>query len=293
MNKTVALRITTAFLSACLIISCVLSLSSCACFGGMCGNFEDIFSSILPFNYEEYTVTDEDLMTGSLVLADVDHPYTVDISNLDLVERCQEYRNNQLIADGLEVTKANYPYFAYAGMQLTTPAMEAAHRMLSDAKAAVGQDAVTIDAAYGIIYNIYNADCDEEFKTGNLMFISDYTSEPTNHVPLSKEYRQWLDENAYKYGFIESYRDAYRFVGVAHAKLMKEMKITSLADYIEYLKKNTNADMIISIKVGNEEYSVYYVACKAGDKVKVPSGADYTISGTNEGGIVVTFRSDK
>ena len=228
------------------------------------------------------------LFTGSLVLADEDHPYTVDASNLDLVEGCQTYRNNQLIADGIEATKANYPYIAYAGMQLTTPAMEAAHRMLSDAKEAVGQKALTIDAAYGLIYNTDTNN--EEFKTGNLMFISDYLSESGAHVPLSKEYREWFDANAYKYGFIESFEDGYRYVGVAHAKLMKDKNITTLADYIAYLKKNTNADKMISVKVGNEEYSVYYVACKAGDKVRVPLGADYTVSGTNEGGVVITIK---
>jgi hypothetical protein len=45
--------------------------------------------------------------------------------------------------------------------------------------------------------------------------------------------------------------------------------------------------------VGGAEYSVYYVACEAGDTIKVPAHGNYTVSGTNEGGVIVTFKASK
>ena len=239
---------------------------------------------------KEITVTEQDLKTGTLVLADEDHDYDVNAEWLDLVEGCQAYRNEQLAEAGIDTTnKDNLPYIPYRGMRLSTSAMAAAHDMLSDAKEAVGQKAIVIDATYGVIY--HGGNDVEEYNTGLLMYLSDYASEAEAHVELSNEYKKWLDENAAKYGFIESFEDGYRYVGVAHAKAISDSKdINSLADYIKYLKENTSVDKTIEIEVDGTTYKSYYVSCKKGDTIKVPSDSEYTISGTNEGGVVVTVK---
>ena len=38
------------------------------------------------------------------------------------------------------------------------------------------------------------------------------------------------------------------------------------------------------------DYGVYYVSCKAGDSINVPANNEYTVSGTNEGGVIVTVK---
>ncbi len=238
---------------------------------------------------KEITLTEKDLMTGSLVLADDDHDYNVNVDWLDLVEGCQAYRNEQLAAAGIDATqKDNLPYIPYKGMRLSTSAMAAAHDMLSDAKEAVKDKAIVIDATYGVIY--HGGSDVEEYNTGLLMYLSDYNSEADAHVDLSKEYRKWLREHAAEYGFIESFEDGYRYVGIPHAKSISESKdFDSLADYIAYLKDNTSVSKTIEIEVDGSTYKIYY-AKPADGKINVPAEGDYTISGTNEGGVIVTVK---
>ena len=237
--------------------------------------------------FTDLKIEEKDLTTGTLVLADKEHPYDVNKDQLDLVG-CQSFRNEQMKADGIEVTKENYSYIAYAGMMMSKDAMANAHRMITDAKAAVGGKALTVDGAYG---EVKNGDKDlEEYNTALLIFLSDYDSEESKYVALSDAYSDWLDKNAVKYGFIESFDGGYRYVGAVHAEHMTREKL-SLADYIAYLKKSTSKDKGLVIKASNgSEYYVYYVSAKAGDSIKIPDEKEgtYTISGTNEGGIIVT-----
>ena len=264
-----------------LLVIVIASVNPAPAFG-----ISDGFSNVV-----DYTVTEKDLQTGSLVVADEDHSYNVAVEWLDLVEGCQAYRNEQLTAAGIDSSnKENLPYIPYKGMRLSTSAMAAAHNMLTDAKNAVGEKAVTIDATYG--YIIHGDKTNQEFNTGLLLYLSDYDSTSEKRVALSKGYSKWFDENAANYGFIESFEDGYRYVGVAHAKSISGSKdITSVADYVKYLKENTNVNKTIEIEVDGATYKIYYAACTAGESIKVPADKDYTISGTNEGGVIVTVKT--
>ena len=235
---------------------------------------------------KEYNVTEKDLATGSLILADEDHPYTPNEEWLDL-RGCQAYRNEQLAAAGIELIKTNYNYIPYKDMKLSLPAMAAAHNMLTAAKEATGERPVTIDGAYGYFAN---GEDRVEYKSGLTLFISDYDSESGAYVALSDAYRVWLEQNAASYGFVESFEDGYRYVGLPHAKYMTDKKL-SLADYINYLKENTDCDRALKINCADGEYMVYKYDCaKAGDVIKVPVNAEYTLSGTNDGVVIVTYK---
>ena len=236
------------------------------------------------FELKDYTLTDKDVNTGTLVLADEDHRYSVDASLLDLVE-CRPFRDEQMTAEGI----SDKPYLPYLGMMLNKTAMTAAHNMLSDAKKGVaGGKAITVDAAHSKI--VHGGSQTEEYNTGLVLFLSDNASEKDSYKKLGNDYIAWFNSNAAKYGFIKSFDDAYRYVGEVHANYITENKIT-LADYIEFLKNNTSAEKAITVKLGDAEYSVYYAEGKAGDTVKVPSTAEYTVSGTNEGGVIVTVKT--
>lgn len=238
----------------------------------------DIVDSL---EFESKPITSTQLVTGSLVLADSDHHYSVDQSKLDLIG-CQFYRNEHRTGD-------KGPYYAYSEHFLTTAAMAAAHDMLTDAEAAVKKDDLLIRYAYG-----KHDASHEEYKTAQLIFLSNY-----NDGELHGDYASWLDKNAAKYGFIESFENGYRYVGAVHAKYMVDKKL-SLSDYIDYLKKNTSHDKLLKVKdASGASYGIYYVACNEGDSVNLPVIADdgekntavsYEISGTNEGGIIVTVK---
>ena len=261
---------------------------------------DDIVDSL---EFESKPITSTQLVTGSLVLADSDHPYSTDASLLDLID-FKTYRNNMLREDGIDpAVTENLPYQPYTGMQLNEEAIVLAHKMLVDAVKAVSQGSITVDGAYGRQENKGNIKATDfsEFDTGLLVFLADKTSDGTasKYVPLSEDYVKWFQKNAAKYGFSKSFENGYRYVGTVHAKYMTD-KDLSLSQYIEYLKKNTSHDKPLTVKDSDgTSYGIYYVACKDGDSVNLPVISDgngennavsYEISGTNEGGIIVTVK---
>ena len=243
-------------------------------------------------NLKDYTVTDADINTGSLILADDDHPYTANEESLDLVG-CIAYRDAQPDATGVGLEDASTKnYIPWKDMRLPTITMQNLHKMLTAAKNDVGENPITIDAAYTMVQA--GAEEKPEYKTGLLVLLSDYTSDYYERVELSSAYRKWFDANAYKYGFIESFEDGYRYVGAPHAKLIKEYDdISTLADYIAFLKDKTGYDKTARVNVDGVEYAIYYVACEEGQTIKVPANNTYTISGTNEGGVIITVKLSK
>ena len=229
-------------------------------------------------NVVDYTVAEKDMQTGSLVLADDNHRYNYTFS-ADELDVIGTYRNDRVAKDENGKLIDGYYMNSQTKMTLTKDAMAAAHNMLVDAEKAVKKDDILIQFTNG-----YNEADNEEYKTALLIYLTNY-----ENGKLDKAYSKWFDENAADYGFIESFEDGYRYVGVAHAKSISGSKdITSLAAYIEYLKTNTNVNKTIEVEVDGTTYKVYYVACAVGETIKVPADKDYTISGTNEGGVIVT-----
>lgn len=237
--------------------------------------------------FTEYTLEDKDAKAGTLVLADKDHPYAENRTILDLVD-CQTYRDEQMAAEGISVKN----YLPYKGMMLNRAAMENAHKLLTDLKAAVEDSAaVTVDAAFDRI--VYGGNDTEGYNTGLLMFLSDNTSDSGSYVALEDKYTDWLDKNAVKYGFINEFEDAYRYVGAAHSKYITDEKL-SLEEYVTLLKKNTSNEKGLAITgADGAKYYVYYVSATTGDTINVPAENEYTISGTNEGGVIVTVTIEK
>ncbi len=240
--------------------------------------------------FKDYTVTDKDINTGTLIIADDDHPYSYEFAD-DELEVFGPYRDAHLSKDEGGIAINKYYMNSQSQMKLTKEAMVAAHSMLADAEAAIKEDSLCIDSTYG--YDDESNGTRQEYNTASLIFLARIISSTAPNEKLSSSYAEWLDDNAVKYGFIESFEDAYRYVGEAHAKYIKDNKL-SLADYIADLKKNTSSDKVLTVKDANgAEYAVYYASCKAGDTVKVPATEEYTVSGTNEGGVVITVKLSK
>ncbi|MCQ2408720.1 MAG: D-alanyl-D-alanine carboxypeptidase family protein, partial [Oscillospiraceae bacterium] len=115
----------------------------------------------------------------------------------------------------------------------------------------------------------------------------------------------WLNEHAAEYGFVLRYPADkaeqtsanglswhYRYVGVPHAAYMAENNLC-LEEYLEMLEDHTYEKEHLSVKVGTNEYEMYYVPTAptgTETEIKYPvSAGGFTplISGDNKGGFVV------
>ncbi len=114
----------------------------------------------------------------------------------------------------------------------------------------------------------------------------------------------WIYENGHKYGFIVRYPNSkqhltgvsdyeycIRYVGVAHATYMAENNLC-LEEYIDRLQSSTNANAPLSVKGADGcDYQIFYTPKATGGTlttITFPKGYEYTVSGDNEGGFIVT-----
>ena len=113
----------------------------------------------------------------------------------------------------------------------------------------------------------------------------------------------WIYTNAAKYGFVLRYPENktavtgitnepwhFRYVRRGHAAYMAENGLT-LEEYIALLYKHgTSAPLTFA--ADGIRYAVFYVPA-AGEQteIELPAGADYTVSGDNDGGFIVTLRT--
>lgn len=112
----------------------------------------------------------------------------------------------------------------------------------------------------------------------------------------------WLQDNAYKYGFILRYpagkesetmvaasNMCYRYIGVAHSVYINNNDIS----FDEYIKEIRSHNYMNPIRVTYNDvvYKIYYQAADSNASstlVYVPSSYPYEISGDNVGGFIVT-----
>lgn len=113
----------------------------------------------------------------------------------------------------------------------------------------------------------------------------------------------WIYENAHKYGFVIRYPDAckdhtgydgakrvhLRYIGIEHASYIHENNIC-LEEYLTALRTKYSSSSPLSFTAANgKSYSVYYVAYSGNPtNVPVPKNSNYTISGDNMNGFIVT-----
>jgi D-alanyl-D-alanine carboxypeptidase len=107
----------------------------------------------------------------------------------------------------------------------------------------------------------------------------------------------WFIENAYQYGFIVRYQTEketitgfvnepwhLRYVGIPHAQIMKG-KNMCLEEYIDYLKQFEYKGK----KLETDAFEIYFVKADNGKtQIPVPNNKEYTVSGNNVDGFIVT-----
>ncbi len=124
---------------------------------------------------------------------------------------------------------------------------------------------------------------------------------PDETINKIKAPNAWLEEHAWKYGFVFSYTEAdaaetgvgaapyhLRYIGKVHAAVMHEQGVT-LTGYFSLLKDHT-MDAPLYCTVDGVSYTVYYVPSEgATTEVPVPVEKEHMISGNNSDGFIVTL----
>lgn len=101
----------------------------------------------------------------------------------------------------------------------------------------------------------------------------------------------WIYNNAYRYGFISVTpgSSVFRYVGVVHSTAMKNQRL-DLESYLESLR-STSPDSPLTVNISGTVYGVYFLD-KNGEH-KLPTTQEYTISGNNTDGYIVTVKTTK
>ena len=153
------------------------------------------------------------------------------------------------------------------------------------------------DSPEGEFYN--------EHLTGRMLSLAFYDGSVTYRIDSTnlKEERRWLVENCAKFGFIIRYPELkeevtgvapsyseFRYVGVPHSTYIYEHNLC-LEEYIEKLTYYSY-EKPLYISGNQDNYAVYYHASQEGGITLVPfdNGADFSISGDNINGFIVTVK---
>jgi len=117
----------------------------------------------------------------------------------------------------------------------------------------------------------------------------------------------WIYQNCHKYGYVVRYPESksditgvngyeycFRYVGIPHATYMTENDLC-LEEYVACLANDYAGEQHLQIKgADGNDYEVYYVPAASTDltTIKVPQNYEYTLSGDNLGGFIVTVNLD-
>ena len=151
-----------------------------------------------------------------------------------------------------------------------------------------------------------------EHETGLAYDMSVYVGGENTYISDEPEYRP-IYAMAYKYGFILRYPADkvnitginyeawhFRYVGLPHAYYMTE-KDLCLEEYIDLLRKNYKySDVHLTVSAPDRDgnvrnYEIYFVPAdtdKGKNEIIVPRGYEYSVSGNNVDGYIVTVDLD-
>ena len=144
-----------------------------------------------------------------------------------------------------------------------------------------------------------------EHHSGYAVDLNLYLQNGTAKLTNEGDYA-WIYEHAAEYGFIQRYTDEksaltgisdeswhFRYVGVPHASIMTERGYC-LEEYMQYLEGfQFGVSHLNTTCPDGARYEIYYVAASSdgsATSVPLPSYGEYTVSGNNAGGFIVTVK---
>ena len=248
-------------------------------------------------------MTEADEREGNLILVNGSHEYTAEPEDMTVLY------GNKSNSYGLKV----------AEMYLKTPALTALNNMMDGFQEATGIGSTLAVSTYRTVeeqQTLYDEDIantagstsDSVAQPGHSEHHTGYAVDMSYSAPTGYTYLDgtgdyaWLTENCYKYGYIVRYTADkssitgyiaepwhFRYVGTVHAEAITKGGYC-LEEYIDMIKLHDYQNPYSFVSENGSSYLIYYVAGEgATTEVPVQAGRDYEISGTNEGGYIVTI----
>lgn len=250
--------------------------------------------------YAKYT----DIHKGSLILVNDSYPYAA-------------LPEDETFSD-VDAVKNDYYMIKNIGMKMDTLALKCFNSMLSGFYQEKNVRDIMITSALvsvnqqNLLYNqaLENSRNESrggysEHQTGLCVDLGIFPEGERSFRYVPAGDYAWINENCTKYGFIQRYTDAmsdktgvrghtehYRYVGIPHAYYMKENGL-SLEEYLQELKNYAYTSRTLSVSCYDKDYEIYYIRAKesssGGVDLYVPVNYQYTVSGNNVDGFIVTI----
>lgn len=272
-----------------------------------------VFSSQMPNGHTQIAGA-----KGIAILDDTTMCMQDDLSsgNLILVNHEYAYRQTSNVESIYDNKTEGYVVVDY-GVSLNAEAIAALNRMMSDFYAATGKDDVTVISGYRD-YNtqesLYQDDLNQTGLSHSMLVSKPGYSEHHTGLALDVGFLEggrsfdgkgayaWMGQHCSAYGFVVRYKGEktnltqiddepwhFRYVGLPHAEIM-ESKGYCLEEYLDFLQTfPADSEHLLVTDSQDNRYEIYYAAASPdGTVLAVPSDRDYTISGDNMGGFIVT-----
>lgn len=255
----------------------------------------------LPTSWEWRTMPETALSEGTLVLVNADYAFD---PALPQTVRVYEHKSESYLVKDVYLS-------------VTPEAMDALNRWMDDFAAQTGIADVNIIAgwrSYDDQVAIYDnavaskgqAHADayialpghSEHHTGLAVDLGTYdVSSSTSGGFDGDGAYAWAVGHAWEYGFVQRYPPAksditgisyeswhFRYVGLPHAYVMTTENLC-LEEYIDCLRGYPFDGEHLRVRCQGQAYEIYY--CR-GSRIVVPTSGDYTVSGNNADGYIVT-----
>ena len=182
------------------------------------------------------------------------------------------------------------------------------NKLTNDLKSETGCEDVLL--AYGYLVPKANTvECDYQHELGTVLDIKIINDEGTYKLSDVEAVAAWFKNNAHEYGFINSdpvgeyahgsdetvASTQFRYVGVAHASYIAKNGM-DLESYVADIrsKYKLGGEHLRFVGADGDSYEVYYVPVSGSTtSVSVPENYEYTVSGDNIGGFIVTVNLSK
>ncbi len=263
-------------------------------------------------NYTDVNATANDTKCGELILVNKIHNYDFDARS-SLVP----YEAPESIYD----SKSECYYVKNINLSLNKSAISALNNLLEGFAASTGhRDIIIVDAyrSYEMQQIVLDAKIDQYGEEqGRLIATEPGASEHHSGYAIDlslfidgrqEDYYgdgvyEWITKNCYKYGFVIRYPEDktaitgidyepwhLRYVGTAHAYHMTRENLC-LEEYIDRLAYYPIESDRLTIAAPDGTYEVYSAPVADGTgTIKVPKTLPYTLSGDNNGHVVVTVK---
>lgn len=256
-----------------------------------------------PVTWTTVEMTEADEREGDLILVNAAHEYTAEPDDMIIMY------GNKPSSYGLSL----------AEMYMKTDALTALNSMMDAFQAATGIGNTLVTSTYRTVeyqQELYDEDIaatggstsdsvqqpgHSEHHTGYAADLMYSSTSGWAYLDGTGDYA-WFNENCYKYGYIVRYTADkqsitgiisepwhLRYVGTVHAEAITKGGYC-LEEYIDMVKLHDYENPYSFVSENGETYLIYYVEGQgATTEIPVQVGRSYEISGTNEGGFIVTI----